>query len=387
VGDGSVREVAMVFGRLGVLGFGGPAAHIAMMREELVQRRGWVDEREFLDLLAATNLIPGPNSTELAIHLGARRAGWRGLLAAGVAFIAPAVALVSLLAWLYARYGTEPAVVDVRYGVLPVIIAIVAYALVGLGRTALNSRLALVVAVAACAGFLLEIHELLLLVAAGGLSLGWAQRNRLARWRPPPLAAFALLWSAPWAINLPRPGVTSTTGRAVSLGRLFAVFVEIGSVLYGSGYVLLAFLDRNLVTDLGWLTRQQLLDAVAVGQITPGPLFSTATFVGWQIDGPKGAAVATLGIFLPSFVFVAALGPVVRWSRRHDSARSFLYGVTAASLGLMAGVLVQLADVALVDPATVVVAVVALAVLVRTGINSAWLVLAGLALGALHTVS
>ncbi len=374
----------MVFGRLGVLGFGGPAAHIAMMREELVQRRGWVDEREFLDLLAATNLIPGPNSTELAIHLGARRAGWRGLLAAGLAFIAPAVLLVSLLAWLYARYGTDPAVVDVRYGVLPVIIAIVAYALVGLGRSALNTRLALVMAVAACAGFLLEIHELALLVAAGCLSLAWTQRSRWSRWRPPPLASVAWLWSTPWTIPLAQPAHASTSSRPVSLGRLFAVFLEIGSVLYGSGYVLLAFLDRNLVTDLGWLTRQQLLDAVAVGQITPGPLFSTATFVGWQIDGPWGAAVATIGIFLPSFVFVAALGPIVRWSQRHHSARSFLDGVTAASLGLMAGVLVQLADVALVDASTVVVAVVALAVLVRYGINSAWLVLAGLVLGALH---
>lgn len=371
---GSVGEVARLFVKLGFIGFGGPAAHIAMMREEVVQRRQWLDDAEFLDLVGATNLIPGPNSTELAIHLGHRRAGVRGLLVAGCCFIVPAVAIVGVLAWLYDRYGTDPTVVDLRYGVIPVVIAIVAHALYGLGKTALTSALPVVLAAAAGVAYLLDIHELLVLVGAGLVSAGWANRGRL-RPQLPALLAFPLVMAA------------STTPRPVSLSRLFLVFLEIGSVLYGSGYVLLAFLERNLVDQYGWLTRDQLLDAVTVGQITPGPVFTTATFVGWQIDGAAGAAVATIGIFLPSFVFVALLGKIVPWIRARPAARAFLSGVTAASLGLMAGVLIELGDAALVDALTVALASAALVVLVRTTMNSAWLIAAGLAVGALHTVA
>jgi chromate transporter len=373
--SGRVREVARLFLKLGTIGFGGPAAHIALMRREVIERSQWMSEREFLDWVGACNLIPGPNSTELAIHLGYRRAGVRGLVTAGVCFIGPAVLIVGVLAWLYERYGTDPTVVDLRYGILPVIIAIVAQAVVGLGRTALTNALMVTVAVGAFAAFLLDVHELVILAAAGALVAVWSARGRLRG------LGSSHLFAVPGFAAAVTPQVR------VSLGRLFLVFLEIGSVLYGSGYVLLAFLQGNLVNDLGWLTDQQLLDAVAVGQVTPGPVFTTATFVGWQIDGLAGAAVATIGIFLPSFLFVAALSPIVRWMQRTPMARAFLDGVIAASLGLMGGVLVELADTALTDVLTVVVALTALIVLIRTRIGSVWLIGAGLLIGAIHAVA
>lgn len=365
-----LREVAALFTRLGVIGFGGPAAHVALMRDEVVRRREWMDDREFLDWVGATNLIPGPNSTELAIHLGHQRAGWRGLVTAGVCFIAPAVAIVGTLAWLYEQYGTDPRAVDIRYGVLPVIIAIVAQALVGLGRTALTNWLSVVLGVAAFAAFVGGVHELVVLAVAGGVAAGWANRHHLRR-----LHLRGLLGV---------PVLATESVAPVSLWRLFSVFVEIGSVLYGSGYVLLAFLQRSLVDDLGWVTGQELLDAVAVGQVTPGPVFTTATFIGWQVDGAAGAAVATVGIFLPSFVLVALLGRIVPWMRQRPSARAFLSGVVAASLGLMAGVLVELADTAVIDGITLLVAVITLAALIRTKLNSAWLIAGGAVIGIVH---
>lgn len=367
-------ELARLFAKLGVIGFGGPAAHIALMRDEVVRRRGWIDDAEFLDLVGATNLIPGPNSTELAIHLGHRRAGGRGLLVAGVCFIAPAVLIVGVLAWLYERYGTDPTVIDLRYGILPVIIAVVAHALYGLGRSALTTAVNAVIAAGALAAYLLHIHELIILAAAGGLSAGWANRHRL---KPDGTVSLLLL---------PFVGADATAAVPVSLWRLFAVFAEIGSILYGSGYVLLAFLQRNLVDDLGWLTSHQLLDAVAVGQVTPGPVFTTATFVGWQIGGPAGAAVATVGIFAPSFALVALLGRIVPWMRARPTARAFLTGVTAASLGLMAGVVIDLTDVAITDGLTIAVALVALGVLIGTTTSSAWLIGGGAAVGLAHAV-
>lgn len=373
---GAVGEVARLFVRLGVIGFGGPAAHIAMMRDEVVRRRAWLDDTEFLELVGATNLIPGPNSTELAIHLGHRRAGVRGLLVAGLCFIAPAVLIVGTLAWLYQEHGTDPAVVDLRYGVLPVIVAIVAHAVVGLGRSGVRSVVDALIAVGAMVAFLVGVHELLVLGVAGSLAVTWHLRDR---WRPRSLAMVGLPL-------VPMSADPSRSSAAVSLWRLGLVFLEIGSVLYGSGYVLLAFLQRHLVDDLGWLTGQQLLDAIAVGQFTPGPVFTTATFVGWQVHGIAGAAIATVAIFAPSFVFVGLLGRIVPWMRRRPAARAFLSGVTVASLGLMAGVLVQLADDALTDVVTVVVAAVALVVLVRTKLNSAWLVGVGVAIGLVHTL-
>jgi chromate transporter len=367
-GEGELGGVARLFLKLGFVGFGGPAAHIALMREEVVTRRGWVDDREFADLLGATNIIPGPNSTELAMHLGAQRCGGRGLVVAGLCFIGPAVAIVSVIAWLYDRYGTDPAIVDLRYGVLPVVIAIVANAVVGLSRTALTSTIMWVVGLAAFGAFLAGVHELVVLVVGGTVTALWSMRDGGAS-----LGALLLpLWQA------------ASGPDGVSLWRLFLVFVEIGSVLYGSGYVLLAFLEQNFVDELGWLTEQQVLDAVAVGQVTPGPLFTTATFVGWQLAGPAGAAVATVGIFLPSFVFVALLARIVPWVQRHPLARAALDGVTAASLGLMAAVLVELAGTALTDVLTVAIAVVALILVARTPVGSVYLIGAGLAIGLAH---
>jgi chromate transporter len=366
-----VSEVAGLFLKLGVVGFGGPAAHIALMRDEVVRRRGWMGDEEFLDWVGATNLIPGPNSTELAIHIGHQRAGVRGLIMAGVCFIVPAVVIVSVLAWMYERYGTNPAVIDIRYGVLPVIIAIVAQAVVGLGRTAVKGVIDALLFVAAFVAFLAGVYELLILAVAGAVAALWTAGGR---WRP----------SGRSLLSMPLLAVAATAD--VSLWRLFVVMLEIGSVLYGSGYVLLAFLQSNLVDGLGWLTSEQLLDAIAVGQITPGPVFTTATFVGWLIGGPAGATVATVGIFLPSFLFVAALTWLVPWIKSRPVARAFLGGVTVASLGLMAGVLVELTGTALVDAFTVLIAVVALGVLLRTTRSSLWLVAGGIAIGLIHAV-
>jgi chromate transporter len=369
---GPLREVAGLFLRLGALGFGGPAAHTAMMRDEVVRRRGWIDDDEFLELLGATNLIPGPNSTELAIYLGSKRAGWRGLIVAGMCFIGPAVLIVSVLAWLYQRYGTDAAAVDLRYGILPIIIAIVANALFGLGRTSLKSGVNIVIAAAALVGYLLGVDELILLAVAGSMSALWHLRQvHHAR-------SIRSIWLLPLA---------ATDHARATLWRLFVVFVEIGSVLYGGGYVLLAFLQRSVVDDLGWITSQQLLDAVAVGQITPGPVFTTATFIGWQVDGLGGAAVATVGIFLPSFIFVALLGRIVPWMHSRPTAKAFIDGVTAAALGLMGGVLAQLVDTAITDALTGIIALAALAVLIRTRLNSAWLIGLGAVIGLVHLVA
>jgi chromate transporter len=366
------RELATLFLKLGVIGFGGPLAHIAMMRREVVQRRAWLSDAEFLEWVGACNLIPGPNSTELAIHLGHERDGLRGLLVAGLCFIAPAVVIVSALAWLYEQHGTDPAVADLRYGVLPVILAIVAQAVVGLSRSGITTPFRGALAVGAFAAYLADANELVILAAAGVIAAAWTNRGRL--WPP---GGGGLLGLAPFV---------ATGHGAISLPRLFLVFLEIGSVLYGSGYVLLAFLQRNLVDGLGWITQRQLLDAVTVGQITPGPVFSTATFIGWQIKGPAGAAVATLGIFAPSFLLVAALGPIVAWVRRHTTARAVLDGVTMASLGLMAGVLVDLFDAAISDTASAAIALGALVVLVRTRLGSVWLVAGGVIIGGVHAL-
>jgi chromate transporter len=372
--SGRLAETGWVFLKLGVIGFGGPAAHTAMMRDEVVRRRGWLDDGEFLELVGATNLIPGPNSTELAIHLGHRRAGWRGLLLAGLCFIGPAVLIVATLAWAYEQYGTDAVAVDLRYGILPVIVAIVAHATVGLARSALTGAVPVAVAVAASTAYLLDVHELVILVVAGLAHVVWTQAERLR-----PRRHLALL----------PPVILAQVAASAeaSLWQLFLVFLEIGSLLYGSGYVLLAFLEDNLVEGLGWLTTEQLLDAVAVGQVTPGPVFTTATFVGWQVAGPAGAAVATIGIFLPSFVFVSLLSVIVPLVRRHATARAFLDGVVFASLGLLAGVLLELVGAAVTDVLTGALAIGALGVLVRTEANSAWLVAAGAAVGAAHAVA
>jgi chromate transporter len=376
----SLVELAGLFLKLGTIGFGGPAAHIAMQRDEVVRRRGWLTEQEFLDLLGATNLIPGPNSTEMAMHIGSRRAGWRGLLVAGVCFITPAALIVLALAWLYVRYGNTPTASSILYGVKPVVVAIIVVAIFELARTAIRGPLFMIVGLAVFALALAGVNELVLL-AAGALLVA-VVANR-ARQRPPrgTLAVLPLSLSAPMLFF--QPGAANQ----VELPRLFWEFLKFGSVVFGSGYVLLAFLRGDLVDRLHWLTDQQLADAIAVGQVTPGPVFTTATFIGYLLAGLPGAALATIGIFGPSFVLVAAVSPLIARLRRSTWAGSLLDGVNIAAVGLMAAVTLALGRAALVDPLTVAFAVGALVVLVWWKVNSAWLIAAGAAVGVLHLLA
>lgn len=380
----SLREIARLFLKLGAVAFGGPAAHIAMMEDEVVRRRRWLSREEFLDLLGATNLIPGPNSTELAIHIGHRQAGWPGLIVAGSCFILPAALIVSAFAWAYVRYGSLPQTDAILYGVKPVIIAIVLQALWRLGRAALKTKSLALVGVAGIVLSLLGVNELAVLFGSGvavGLvrrlikSGGDAEQKRKATRN---LFAFPFAFFAQG---------TATAG-TVSFGLwpLFLFFLKVGSVLFGSGYVLLVFLRADLVERWHWLTETQLLDAIAVGQITPGPVFTTATFIGYVLGGPRGAIIATVGIFLPAFIFVSASGPLIPRIRRSPTASAFPDGVNAASLSLMAVVTYQLGRAALVDPLTVALLAASLILLMRSLVNSAWLVLGGAMAGLLASL-
>ena len=360
-----LRELVVVFGTLGIIGFGGPAAHIALMRREVVERRGWLTDQQMVDLVGITNLIPGPNSTEMAMHVGRQRAGGIGLVVAGLAFIVPAAAIVLALAWAYVTYGDTPAGEALLYGVKPVIIAIVGGALIAFAKAALSGPLRLVVAVAAAALWIAGVNELILL-AAGAVVV----------------AVLRLGTRHPWtAIGLVMPFAAITTATSVNLITLGAVFLKAGALLYGSGYVLLAFLRGDLVERLGWLTDAQLLDAVAIGQVTPGPLFTTATFVGYVLAGLPGALVATVAIFLPAFVFVAVIGPLADRLRDRPLTAALLDGVNAAALGLMAAVSVQLGVSAIRDPLTVALAVGAAAALWWGRVPSVLLVATGAAVG------
>ena len=372
---GSVGEVARLFLKLGTIAFGGPAAHIAMMDDEVVRRRGWLTRERFLDLLGATNLIPGPNSTEMAIHLGFLRAGWRGLIVAGVCFILPAMTITGLLAWAYVRYGALPEVLWLLYGVKPVIIAVVVQALWGFATKAVKGTLTGTVGAVVLVLSFLGWDEVLLLLAGGGVVMLGTSLKR--RWKPTTIGA--VMAGGVLGAGTPTSAAVAIAGASapVSLWGLTGFFLKVGSVLYGSGYVLLAFLRADLVQRWGWLTDQQLMDAIAVGQFTPGPVFTTATFIGYVVAGLPGALLATLGIFLPSFVFVAASSPLIPRLRRSAWAGSFLDGVNVASLGLMATVTWQLGRAALVDWATVSLGLVATVFVFRLRVNSAWLVLGG----------
>lgn len=363
--SGSLREVLWLFLRLGATAFGGPAAHVAMMEDEVVRRRGWLDREAFLDLVAATHLVPGPNSTELAIHLGYRRAGWPGLFVAGAAFILPAVLIVWALAWFYVRYGALPAVLHVLAGLKPVVLAIVAHACWGFARTALKTRRLAAIAVAAAALALAGVHELVVLALAGVAAL------RLRRG--------AALGLAVLPLAVPAAGAATPSG-------LFWIFAKIGSVLVGSGYVLLAFLRTELVVRRPWLSEAQLLDAIAVGQLTPGPVFTTATFVGYLLAGSAGAWAATAGIFLPAFFFVAVSGPLVPRLRRSRTAGDLLDGLVAGSVALMAVVAVLLAREAVPDAISAAIALVSVVLLVRFRVHAGWLMLGGAVLGAARSL-
>jgi chromate transporter len=364
--------VARYFLRLGAIAFGGPAAHVALMRRELVQQRRWVTDEEFMDLLGVTNLIPGPNSTEMSMQLGATRAGWRGLWLGGLCFIGPAVAIVLALAWAYVRWGATAAGEGLLFGIQPVILAVILQAIWGLRRAALKRWQTGVIAVAAAGLTFAGVNEILVLLGSGGVMVLPAAIRRLRR----PASGLHMFVLGPLAL--------AGTPAGYSLLGLFLVFLKIGAVLYGSGYVLLAFLQSDLVDSRGWLTQQQLLDAIAVGQFTPGPLFSSATFAGYVIDGWRGAAAATLGMFLPSFVFVAVTHPFVARLRRSAWAAPFLDGVNAAALALMAVVTFTLARETMDNAAAVGLFAGAAVVLVRFNPNSAWLVLAGACAGLLH---
>lgn len=366
-------ELALLFLKLGTTAFGGPAAHIAMMEDEVVRRRRWLTPEEFLDLVGAVNLIPGPNSTELAIHIGYRRAGFPGLFVAGACFIFPAAILVSVIAWMYGRYGQLPQTGGFLYGVKPVIIAVVVQALWGLGRTAVKSRVLLVLGASALFLNFLGVHELFVLFGAGilpALFRFWrAEKKKIVMGG---LSLFMLPTTVPAAAAAVNAGSVP-----FSLWGLWLFFLKVGSVLFGSGYVLLAFLRADLVERLGWLTESQLLDAIAVGQVTPGPVFTTATFIGYLLGGWTGAGVATLGIFLPAFFFVAISGPLVPRLRRSPAAGAFLDGVNVASLALMAVVTLKLGAAALIDLLTIILFLVSAFLLIRLRVNSAWLVLGG----------
>lgn len=380
-----LREVAAVFLRLGATAFGGPAAHIAIMEDEVVRRRAWVTREKFLDLLGAVNLIPGPNSTELAIHLGYLRAGVAGLILAGVCFILPAVIIVAAIAWAYVSYGRLPQITSILYGVKPVVVAIIAQALWRLGKSALKTPFLAVMAVIAASASAFGVNELVVLFAGAAVvalvETVIRKRATITALALPPLPLAQTTLATTAAATTTAAGVT-----AAGLWPLFLVFLKIGSVLFGSGYVLLAFLRADLVQRLGWLTEAQLLDATAVGQVTPGPVFTTATFIGYLLAGKAGAIVATVGIFLPAFFFVALSAPFVHRMRQSPTAAAFLDGLNVASLALMAVVTVQLGRAALVDWLTIALAAASLAVLLFTRVNSTWLILIGAAAGWLTTL-
>jgi chromate transporter len=368
-------EVVKLFLKMGITAFGGPAAHIAMMHDETVKRRRWLSDQEFLDLVGATNLIPGPNSTEMAIHIGFLRAGWRGLIMGGTCFIVPAMLIVLLLAWIYVRFGSTPQAEWLLYGIKPVVIAIIVQALWSMGQKAVKGPLTVVVAVVVIALYFLGINEIALLFA-GGLIVMLGMNYRRLRRRG--LGLFA--------IPISGVGVLTQVSIPFALPWLFLIFLKIGAVLYGSGYVLLAFLRADFVVRLGWLTDQQLLDAIAIGQVTPGPVFTTATFIGYVLGGVPGALLATLGIFLPSFIFVAISNPLIPRMRKSAWVSALLDGVNVASLGLMAAVTWQLGRASLTGLLPILIALVSFVLLVRFKVNSTWLVAGGGLIGILNAM-
>ena len=363
-----LAELLWLFLRLGATAFGGPAVHIAMMEEEVVTRRSWLTREEFLDFLGATNLIPGPNSTEMAIHIGRVRRGIPGLVVAGVSFILPAALMVGLLAWAYVRYGALPQVNALLYGVKPVVIVVIAQGAWRLARSAVKSAWLGVLGLAAATAFALGWDALLTLAAAGAIATAVYLANTKTRH-----GIAGLLVSGSWL----------AAGAPVSLGLLFLVMLKIGATMFGGGYVLVAFLRSDLVVRLHWLTERQLLDAIAIGQVTPGPLFTAATFIGYLLAGTAGAVLATVGIFLPAFVLVAISGPLVPRLRRSPVAGAALDGINVAALSLMIVVSAQLARSAVPDWVTLVIAAGSAVLLFRYRVNSAWLVLGGAALGSL----
>jgi len=377
-GSGRLPSVSLFFLRLGATAFGGPAVYIAMMRDEVVSRRRWLTDAHFLDLLGATNLIPGPNAAEMAMHIGRLRAGWRGLVLAGLCFTAPATAITLAFAWSYVRFGSTPELSWVLYGVKPIVIGVMIHAIFSLSRPMMSRPLLLLLAGSVLALYFLGVNEIALLFGAGlAVVLVAGVGHIRAGWSIPALVLPGTQWLA---------GAGAAGASSFSLGVLFLTLLKIGCILYGSGYVLITFLRTDFVDRLGWLTEQQLLDAVAAGQVTPGPLLSTVTFIGYILGSWPGALLATVGVFLPSFAVVAVAGPLIPSLRRLPWTAALLDGVSVGALALMAGVAWQLGRAAIIDVPTAVLAVVGAMLLLRLRVNPTWLVLLGAASGFLIKV-
>ena len=378
MGRGNLREVALFFLKLGFLAFGGAAGHVAMMRRELVDRRKWISEQDFLDLFGIMNLIPGPSSTETVIALGYWRAGWPALILAGVLFILPAMVMILALSWAYVHYGTLPAAQWILYGINPIVIAIIADALLSLGRAALKTVWLALMAVASLALYFRGVSIVAIIAVTAVLAAIAGYSKTKHQQRAP--GAFPLLAGK---IKLVLTTFAAAAAGAIpfSMTRLFLTFLKIGAMAYGSGYVLLAFMRADFVAHLHWLTDKQLLDAIAAGMTTPGPAFASATFVGYLTGGLPGALLATLGMFLPSFVIIAIIFPFIPKLKKTPGARIFLDAINAVTVGLMAAVSWQLARGAILDAFTAAGAITGLLILRRFHINSAWLILGGLVAG------
>jgi len=389
--DERLRALALLFLKLGAISFGGPAAHIALMEDEVVRKRQWLTRQQYLDVLGLTNLIPGPNSTEMAINVGFVRAGWPGLVVAGASFIVPAALITAAVAWAYVRFGTVPLAESLLAGVKPAVIAVILIAVWRLGKIAVHDVWLAVLGVAALAAFLGKLSPMLILAGGGAIGMVVQRMNQLQRRTPSDsskLSAGLILLKKSFLLPSLLPGaMVAAVGlpvtKSVPLARLAWFFLKVGAVLYGGGYVLFAFVDQGLVRDLHWLTQQQVLDAIAIGQFTPGPVLSTATFIGYLLGGGWGAVVATLAIFLPSFFYVAALGSILPKLRRSSWMAAFLDAVNVCAVALMAGVTVRLASDALRGWPMWVIAAAALAVLWKWKVNPAWVVLGGGLVGIL----
>lgn len=367
----NLKEIAGLFLKLGIIGFGGPAAHIAMMQDEVVVKRKWMTEQHFLDLIGATNLIPGPNSTEMAIHIGHEKGGWRGLVVAGLCFILPAVFITGIFAWFYREFGQLPTVQPFLYGIKPAIIAIIIGAVFPLAKRSLKSVQLGIIGLVVLVASLLNFYEIYLMFGAGFLAFFLAYLKSNSNKTLPSLLPLVFLETSFNAI------VSATNAK------LFMIFLKIGAILYGSGYVLFAFLDTELVAT-GIISRQQLIDAIAVGQFTPGPVFSSVTFIGYQINGFSGAAISTLAIFLPSFVFVAFLNPLVKKMRSSVLFSAFLDAVNIASVAIIISVSITMGRESITDWRTILIAVLSIiAVFSHKKINSAFIVLGGSLIGYL----
>ncbi len=372
-----LKEITLVFLKLGVTAFGGPAAHVAMMEEEIISKRKWISKEKFMDFYGATNLLPGPNSTELAIHLGYERGGILGLIIGGVSFILPAMLSVIILAIIYGRYGELPEITGISYGIKPVVIAVILQALIRLAKSVLKNIPIIVISIIVVVLSFLGLHEIFLLASAGVTMMLVVNRKKLKANKLPMIATYFPIFSV---------GINNSVDKHISLPSVFLNFLKIGSVLYGSGYVLLAFMEADFVERLGLITSEQLIDAVSVGQITPGPVFTTATFVGYLIKGMPGAILATIGIFLPAFILVGALNRVIPKLRESTWFGGFLDGLNGASLALMAVVNWKLGISSIIDMPTAILVGVSLLLVFRFKINSAWLILGGGLIGYLLTI-